>query len=35
MIEYLLLKDINDAKDNAQELAFVLKKYLGRYSLLT
>ncbi len=30
MIEYLLLKDINDAEDNAQELAFMLKKYLGR-----
>ncbi|MFA5247680.1 MAG: 23S rRNA (adenine(2503)-C(2))-methyltransferase RlmN [Patescibacteria group bacterium] len=30
MIEYLLLKDINDDENSAHELAFVLKKYLGR-----
>jgi 23S rRNA (adenine2503-C2)-methyltransferase len=30
MIEYLLLKDINDSEDDARELAFVLKKYLER-----
>lgn len=30
MIEYLLLKDVNDEEHDAYELAFVLKKYLGR-----
>ena len=29
MIEYLVIKNVNDSADNARELAGVLKKYLG------
>ncbi len=29
MIEYLVIKNVNDSLDNARELASVLKKYLG------
>lgn len=29
MIEYLVIKNVNDSSDNARELASVLKKYLG------
>jgi 23S rRNA (adenine2503-C2)-methyltransferase len=29
MIEYIMLKDVNDSLDNAKELAKILKQYLG------